>query len=259
MPENSPQVVEEAPLSAALNGSCSSSSSSSSSGTKSSSVFASLFASSTASATLQPSQTPVLTDLMRAMAPPERPTDVGSSSSTDPIALCLSTNPGSSIFGSGGQEPRQYSQPAMSATALLQKAAQMGAAASNATLLRGFGIVSSSSSASAHEDSVRWSERSFESDNVSLPGLGLGLPCEGSSGLKELMMGTPSVFGPIKPTLDFLGLGMAAGGATPGVGRSALVPPAAGGTLDVAAGAASLGGGGGGGGEIAGKDIGTSS
>ncbi|KAH9663256.1 zinc finger protein ENHYDROUS [Citrus sinensis] len=217
-----------------------------------------LFASSTASATLQPSQTPVLTDLMRAMAPPERPTDVGSSSSTDPIALCLSTNPGSSIFGSGGQEPRQYSQPAMSATALLQKAAQMGAAASNATLLRGFGIVSSSSSASAHEDSVRWSERSFESDNVSLPGLGLGLPCEGSSGLKELMMGTPSVFGPNKPTLDFLGLGMAAGGATPGVGRSALVPPA-GGALDVAARAASLGGGGGGGGEIAGKDIGTSS
>ncbi|CAN6923491.1 unnamed protein product, partial [Brassica oleracea] len=102
-------------------------------------------------------------------------------------------------------------QPAMSATALLQKAAQMGATSSGGSLLRGLGIVSSTS------PSV---------DSMVPHGLALGLPCggESSSGLKELMMGNSSVFGPKQTTLDFLGLGRAVGnGGGPGNGLSSLV------------------------------------
>lgn len=256
VPDNPTQIIEEAPATATagFNGSCSSSTSSSSNGSTSSSVFASLFASSTAAGSLQPPQTPAFTDLIRAMACPDHPADLAASSSTEPISLCLSTSHGSSIFGTAGQERRQYApppQPAMSATALLQKAAQMGAAATNASLLRGLGIVSSSSS-SAQQDNMQWGHRQVEPDNSSVPaGLGLGLPCDGSSGLKELMMGTP-MFGPKQTTLDFLGLGMAAGGSPSG-GLSALIT-SIGGSLDVAAAAASFGGG-----EFAGKDVGRSS
>ncbi|XP_058006128.1 zinc finger protein GAI-ASSOCIATED FACTOR 1-like isoform X2 [Hevea brasiliensis] len=244
------QAPAPAPAPASLNGSCSSSTSSCSNGSSSSSVFASLFVSSTASGSLQPPQTPAFTDLIRAMGHPDRPADLGPSSSTEPISLCLSTNHGSSIFGTAGQELRQYApppQPAMSATALLQKAAQMGAAATNASLLRGLGIVSSSSS--AQQDNMLWGHRQVEPENTSVTaGLGLGLHCDGGSGLKELMMGTPSVFGPKQTTLDFLGLGMAAGGS-PGSGLSALITSIGSG-LDVAAAAASFGGG-----EFTGKDM----
>lgn len=140
----------------------------------------------------------------------------------------------------------------MSATALLQKAAQMGAAATNASLLRGLGIMSSTSP-STQQENLQWPQRQVEPDSGSVAaGLGLGLPCDGGSGLKELMMGTPSMFGPKQTTLDFLGLGMAAGGSPSG-GLSALITSIGGG-LDVAAAAASFGGG-----EFSGKDIGRSS
>ncbi|XVE87273.1 hypothetical protein DITRI_Ditri18aG0103700 [Diplodiscus trichospermus] len=258
LPENPTPFVEEAPapVPAGLKGSCSSSTSSSSNGSCSSSVFASLFASSTASASLQP---PAFTDLIQAMGQPDRPADLAPSTSSEPISLCLSTNHGSSIFGTAGQERRQYAppppqpQPAMSATALLQKAAQMGAAATNAYLLRGLGIVSSSSSSpSVQQDNLQWGQRQVEPENAPIAaGLGLGLPCDGSSGLKELMMGTP-VFGPKQTTLDFLGLGMAAGGS-PNGGLSALITSIGGG-LDVAAAAASFGGG-----DFTNTDIGRSS
>ncbi|CAH8318816.1 unnamed protein product [Eruca vesicaria subsp. sativa] len=136
------------------------------------------------------------------------------SSSIEPISLGLSTSHGSSFLCSAGFS----AQPAMSATALLQKAAQMGAASSGGSLLRGLGIVSSTS------PSV---------DTLVPHGLALGLPCggESSSGLKELMMGNSSVFGPKQTTLDFLGLGRAVGnGGGPG---PALVGPR--GSIDVAA------------------------
>ncbi|XP_062102363.1 zinc finger protein GAI-ASSOCIATED FACTOR 1-like [Humulus lupulus] len=257
LPENPPRNLEEAAPSAAasLTGSSSSSTTSSSSnGSTSSSVFASLFASSTTSASLQATQSHGFTDLIRGMGRPDCSADLAPSSSLEPISLGLSTSHGSSIFGTAGQERRQYApppQPAMSATALLQKAAQMGAAASNASLLRGLGIVSSSSS-SGHQENLQWPQRLVEPDNNSVPGLGLGLPCDGNSGLKELMMGTPSMFGPKQTTLDFLGLGMAAGG-TPNSGLSALITSIGSG-LDVATAAASFGGG-----EFSGKDIGRSS
>ncbi|XVE82658.1 hypothetical protein DITRI_Ditri16bG0023800 [Diplodiscus trichospermus] len=255
LPENPTSMLEEAPAPApaGANGNCSSSTSSVSNGSGGGGVFASLFASSTASASLQP---PAFTDLIRAMGQPDLPADLALSTSTEPISLCLSTNHGSSIFGTAGQERRQYApppQPTMSATALLQKAAQMGAAATNTSLLCGLGplgIVSSSSS--AQQDNLQWGQRQVEPDNASVAaGLGLGLPCDGSSGLKELMMGTP-VFGPKQATHDFLGLGVAAGGSPSG-GLSALITSIRGG-LDVATAAAAFGGG-----DFASKDIGRSS
>ncbi|XVF59593.1 hypothetical protein PTKIN_Ptkin07bG0288100 [Pterospermum kingtungense] len=247
LPQNSTPIVEEAPTlaPAGMNRNCSGSTSSTSSG-----VFASLFASSTESANLKP---PAFTDLIRAMGRQDPPAGLAPSTSTEPISLCLSTNHGSSIFGTAGQERRQYApppQPTMSATALLQKAAQMGAAASNASLLCGFGLVSSSSS-SAQQDNLQWGQRQVEPDNASVAaGLGLGLPCDGSSGLKELMMGT-SLFGPKQATHDFLGLGVAAGG-NPNGGLSALMTSIGGG-LDLSA-AASFGGA-----DFTSKDIGRSS
>lgn len=251
LPENPTQTMEEAPAVTGPKGNCSSSNSSSSNGSTSSSVFASLFASSTASASLQPLQPPAYTDLIRAMGNPDRTTDLAPSSSVEPISLGLSTSHGSSLFGPAGQERRQYApppQPAMSATALLQKAAQMGAAATNASLLRGFGIMSSSS-ASAQQENLQWSQRQAEPDSASVAaGLGLALPCDGGSGWKELMMGSPSMFGPKQTTLDLLGLGMAAGNSPSG-GLSALITSIGGG-LDVAAAAASFGGG-----EYSGKDL----
>lgn len=213
-------------------------------------MFASLFASSTGTGSLQSQAPPSFTELFRPMAHPESTSEIVPSSSTEPIALCLATNHGSSIFGTAGQERRQYApppQPAMSATALLQKAAQIGAAATNASLLRGFGIMSSSSSSTGGQQ--EWNGRAIESNNASLTaGLGLGLPCDGGSGLKELMLGTPSVFGPKHATLDLLGLGMAAG-AGPTTGLSALMTSIGGG-LDVATAATSFGGS-----EFTGKDL----
>lgn len=280
LPEN-PQQIREEPqavvAAAALNGSCSSSSctttitatttsTSTANGSgatnNSCSVFASLFASSTASGSLQSQAQPAFTDLIRAMGCPDRPADLSlpAPSSSEAISLCLSTNHGPSIFGTGGQlEYRQYmptpQPPAMSATALLQKAAQMDAAATNASLLRGLGIVSSSSAASTssgQQDSLQWGQVKVERDSDGFPsGLGLGLPSDGGSGLKELMMGTPSVFGdPKQTTLDFLGLGMAVGGSSGG-GISALMTSISGG-FDVTT---SFGNGG----EFSGKDIGRSS
>ncbi|KAE9607763.1 hypothetical protein Lal_00013372 [Lupinus albus] len=248
LPENPAQIVEVQATSV-LNGSCSSSANTINNGcaTTNNSVFGCLFAPSTTSTSLQ-SQTSAFTGLIRAIGCLDRPTDHPDPSSSDPISLRLFNNHGSSIFGAGGQEQHQYApppQPAMSATALLQKAAQMGTAATNASLLQGFGIVSSStaSCSSSQQHSLQWNRpRLVEpSESATLPaGLGLGLPCDSGSGLKELMIGTPSSFGPKHTTLDFLGLGMAAGGS-PGGGLSALVTSIGGG-LDVTA-AASFGNG----------------
>ncbi|XP_021757771.1 LOW QUALITY PROTEIN: protein indeterminate-domain 2-like [Chenopodium quinoa] len=244
-------------VTAGLNGSGSSSSScSSSSGANtSSSVFATLFASSSAQpASLQSHANPAFSDFIQTMTQPEcPPSELPQSAPAEPISLCLATNHGSSIFGPAGQERRQYAplpQPAMSATALLQKAAQMGA--NGGSLLRGLGLVSSTSSAGP-SDSLQWTSRQVEPETSPVQsGLGLGLPCDEGSGLKELMIGSSSMFGPKQPTLDFLGLGMAAGGS-PNGGLSALITSMGNG-LDVAAAAASFGGP-----EFAGKDIGRSS
>ncbi|CAJ1942587.1 unnamed protein product [Sphenostylis stenocarpa] len=252
---NSPQAIEEPQAITAISGSSSSNCSTSNGGAtgnsiSNSSVFASLFASSTSSGTIQ-SQTPAFSDLVRAMGPPDHPADIIVPSSSEAVSLCLSTSIATPIFATGGQEHRRYAstpQPAMSATALLQKAAQMGCAATNASLLRGFGIVSSSSAStsSGQQNGLQRGQQQLESESGSVPsGPGLSLPCDVGSGLKELMMGTPSMFGPRQTTLDFLGLGMASGG-----GLSALMTSIGGG-LDVTAAAATFGNG-----EFSGKDIG---
>ncbi|KAJ1419049.1 Zinc finger C2H2-type [Sesbania bispinosa] len=181
LPEISPKIIEEPAANTAMNGSCSSSSTSTGStsnnnGSTSSSVFASLFASSTASGTLQ-SQTPAFPDLITAMA---HPADLSGPPSSESISLCLATNHASSILETGGKERRQYApppQPAMSATALLQKAAQMGAAATNTSLLCSLGIVPSSGSSSpGQQDSLQWGQRPVEPESASVPAaLGLGL------------------------------------------------------------------------------------
>nr|XP_043631746.1 zinc finger protein GAI-ASSOCIATED FACTOR 1-like isoform X2 [Erigeron canadensis] len=224
--DNPPQLV------AGLSGGSSGSGNSINTGSTSSSVFASLFASSTASKSLQtqPPQTTAFKDMVQSMAQPAHTLD------QEPISLCLSTS--SSIFRTAGPDLRQYvppPQPTMSATALLQKAAQMGASASGASLLRGYGL-----------------DRD-DTDGGTTIGLGLGVGYDGRSGLEELMMGTPSVYGPKHTTLDFLGLGMAAGGGTTN-GLSALMT-SIGGSLDVTSAVSSFGRGGSG--EFTGKDMGT--
>ncbi|KAJ0468410.1 putative transcription factor C2H2 family [Helianthus annuus] len=210
--------------------------SSTNTGSTSSSVFASLFASSTASKSFQAQpQTSGFKDFIQTMSQPtQTPNLTLPSSVQEPVSLCLSTSQGTSIFRTAGQDLRQYApppQPTMSATALLQKAAQMGASASGASLLRGYGL-----------------ERDDADVGASI-GLGLGVGYDGRSGLQELMMGTPSVYGPKHATLDFLGLGMAVGGGTTN-GLSALMT-SIGGNLDVTP---SFGRGGSG--EFPGKDIG---
>lgn len=100
------------------------------------------------------------------------------------------------------------------------------------------------SSTSPPTATQQWSGGQIEPDTVPLTaGLGLGLTGDGSSGLKELMLGTPSIFGPKHTTLDLLGLGMAASGGATG-GLSALMNSITGG-LDVAAATATFGNGGG--------------
>ncbi|KAI4325492.1 hypothetical protein MLD38_030883 [Melastoma candidum] len=240
-----PHVMEEAPPATInlISGSSSSSTSSSSNNKMSSSIPAGLFASSIAGANLQspPSAPfPPFTDMIRVVSQPMHPSDLGPSS-IEPVSLGLSTNhtSSSSIFGPAGQERRQYAlppQPALSATALLQKAAQMGATTTNASLLRGLGIAPSPGSSVQDQDRLQWNPGNPELANGTIPagGLGLGLIPDGSSGLKELMMGNPSVLGPKHTTLDFLGLGMAAGG-NPNTGLTALITSIGGGTIDMTA------------------------
>ncbi|XP_042492081.1 zinc finger protein GAI-ASSOCIATED FACTOR 1-like [Macadamia integrifolia] len=271
LPGNSNRIINHIPPSTCLNGSIgsgnggssssSSSISSGSNGSTTTSVLASLFASSSAAGTLQ-------ADLICAMARSERSTALATVSAAEPTSLCLSSTGGASaIFGTSvGTEHRHYavpSSPALSATALLQKAAQMGAAATSSSFLRGLGLTSSSSS--GQQDGLQWSSGRFESEPGSSMstmtaggggggggggGLGLGLP------LTELMMGPSSVFGTKPMTLDLLGLGIGGGGGggNPTGGFSALMTSMAGGGLDMAAAAATFGGGGSSGGKTWGPE-----
>ncbi|OVA18673.1 zinc finger protein [Macleaya cordata] len=252
LPVNSTGILHQNSPANHLNESNGSSSSNISSSNNS--MFTSIFASSSSMVgNLQP-QTSAFSNLICAMARSDRSTAVASTSTptTEPTSLSLSSKNGSSIFAStttNGQESRQFSpQPAMSATALLQKAAQMGAAATSASLLRGFGIsMTSSSTGQQQPENLQWNGGQIEDQQQQgrsgaiAAGLGLGLPCNGG-GWNEFMMGPSSIFGSKPTTLDLLGLGMGgggAGGSGGGGGFSALINSMDGG-LDMATAAAAF-------------------
>ncbi|KAL5210108.1 hypothetical protein ABZP36_005731 [Zizania latifolia] len=159
----------------------------------------------------------------------------------NPPALCLASNASSSLFSppvpaDGRQQfappPPPSPSPHMSATALLQKAAQMGATSSSSSFLRGLGLDMSSTSSPAPALSSGQQHHHQETMQVPIPasslpewpprlqpepspmlsaGLGLGLPYDATGGpvsLPELMMGQSSLFTSKPATLDFLGLGV---------------------------------------------------
>uniref|UniRef100_A0A5B7ATA6 Putative zinc finger protein JACKDAW-like isoform X2 n=1 Tax=Davidia involucrata TaxID=16924 RepID=A0A5B7ATA6_DAVIN len=253
LPENQAGLSQQQPPAACFTTTSATSGSSTSSGNASSNsgVFASIFASSTPPAGLtQSSQSPSsFSNLLCAMASSENP-------STEPMFLSLSSSlylssNTSSLFPTPGQEqPRHYAptrQPALSATALLQKAAQMGATGSNSSFLRSLGLAMPSSS-DHHGDTstttittAQWNSNVKPESKSLASGLGLGLPSDGTSGLTDPMVGPSSLFGNKPTTLDLLGLGIGASGASP-AGLSALLTSIGGGVDVAAAAAASFGG-----------------
>lgn len=175
---------------------------------------------------------------------------------TKPPSLCLATDASSSVFSAPVADRQQLAPPAspsphMSATALLQKAAQMGATSSSSSFLRGLGLdVSSSSTVSTssgqqhhhHQEAMQvsfpegslaqWPPRMEpEPAPMMSAGLGLGLPYDSTGGpvsFPELMMGPSSLFSGKPATLDFLGLGMSPTGATTSRGISVFMQPMSG-------------------------------
>lgn len=184
-----------------------------------------------------------------------------------PPPLCLATDASSSIFSAAPvtAERQQFAPPPpppspspsahMSATALLQKAAQMGATSSSSSFLRGLGLDVSSSGhqqQQQHQEAMRvslpdaslqqWPPRlELEPAPMLSAGLGLALPYDSTGAqvsLPELMMGQSSLFSGKPATLDFLGLGMSPSGASAGRGLPAFVQPIGGGMAGTGAGAA---------------------
>ncbi|PIN06973.1 hypothetical protein CDL12_20461 [Handroanthus impetiginosus] len=163
-------------------------------------------------------QPPPYTGLLSTMAGPDYP-------AIDPVSLSLSSSlyGASSLFATTPQNLEQHyasgPQPTLSATALLQKAAQMGATSSNSLFLRGLGLAVPSPSdpqdnASTMASTTTSTPSHWNGENNF--GLGLGLPSSGSPRFNELMMSSSTIFANKPTTLDFLGLGMGAGGATSG-------------------------------------------
>ncbi|KAL6216127.1 hypothetical protein ACLB2K_009353 [Fragaria x ananassa] len=192
----------------------------------STSVFASIFAPSS-----NASQTSAAANSSYSSAIP-------SVSAMEPTSLSLSTslylsNNGSSLFPTTNhQDQRQYvaspQAPVMSATALLQKAAQMGAATTSESFLRGFGLDTYSSPPQAQDStaSLQWSNNSHIQQHKR-DGSG-GAAATVAAGLTDLMMGPPLPFGSHHQpmTRDLLGLGIGdngGGGNASSGGLSALL------------------------------------
>lgn len=122
--------------------------------------------------------------------------------------------------------PFASQQPAMSATALLQKAAQMGATTSGSSMLNGFGLASASSHCQ-HESNVvgpstRWNSHVVSGrpeNGRSVDGLGGGLPSDSEfmSSPGQVMGGFPGFYDSKPTTLDLLGLGIGGNDTTSGL------------------------------------------
>ncbi|GER33951.1 C2H2-like zinc finger protein, partial [Striga asiatica] len=149
----------------------------------------------------------------------------------DPISLSLSNSlyaTSASLFTSSTAQNNHYVpclDPALSATALLQKAAQMGPISSSPSFLHGLWR-------DHHHISTSCGVKLEK--NLMASGLGLGPPS--SSFGNDVMLGPSAMFGNKPPTLDFLGLGMGGGKEGPEVssGLSAFFSPISGG-LDMTA------------------------
>ncbi|KAF7817566.1 protein indeterminate-domain 2-like [Senna tora] len=202
----------------------------------STSVFASIFASSTAA----PSQaSPSYSNLMSSLASSDCPTI----SAIEPTSLSLSTslylsNNDTSLFPDQ-HEPRHYTlttapQPALSATALLQKAAQIGAAASNASFLRGLGLAAASSSAQDDSTPTKWNGHVKTENHSVSDGLVLGISSAGNACFADMMMDSPSPFGERPMTRDLLGLNIGGAGDGASGGRFSALLTSFGGRFDVA-------------------------
>lgn len=208
-------------------------------------VFASIFASSSSAPAGLPqsSQSPSsYSDMICAMAGSEQYRTEQPMSLSLSSSLYLSNPTASSLFPTTSHEHhRAHQPPALSATALLQKAAQMGATGSGSSFLRGLGLELPSSenrtsTASATSGPHQWNNHVKAEGNSMASGLGLGLPTDGP----DLMMGPSSIYGNRPTTLDLFGLGVGDGGAST-AGFSALLTSMGGG-IDVAAAAAVFGG-----------------
>lgn len=111
----------------------------------------------------------------------------------------------------------------------------MGAASSNASLLRGLGLTTVQNDSTS---TTRWDSR-VKTENLSLPddsdGLMLGIPSAGDTPFANLMLGSSSPFGGQPMTRDLLGLSISgAGGSTSGRGGLSALLTSFGGRFDVA-------------------------
>ncbi|CAJ1973322.1 unnamed protein product [Sphenostylis stenocarpa] len=199
-----------------------------SSATACTTVFASVLAPSTTTTTQSQShsQSPSTSsffNLMSNLARSDNPNAI--SNLIEPTSLSLS----SPLYLSNNDSPHFTTspQPALSATALLQKAAQMGA--SNASLLRGLGLATTSSSSSFGKDedfnikattAAQWNGQVKQENQPVVDNLGLGLH-GGSGSVTDVMMDPSIPFVGQPMTRDLLGLGIG-GGASRG-GLSALL------------------------------------
>ncbi|KAK1350245.1 Zinc finger protein NUTCRACKER-like [Heracleum sosnowskyi] len=192
-------------------------------------VFASIFASSSPAP-------PVVSQ-----PPSSYLCDVSCSDRTpiEPMSLSLSSlyysSTATSLFPASDQ--CQY-KAALSATALLQKAAQMGATSSG-SFLRGLGLSISSGPTDPQDDmattpSMQWKGGNTSHESNVHPvaadlGLGFSNDTRGSH-LTNLMLGSsPSLYGNRPTTLDLLGLGIGGGGAASSNGYSAFLDSIGGG------------------------------
>ncbi|KAK1405706.1 Zinc finger, C2H2-like, Zinc finger, double-stranded RNA binding protein [Heracleum sosnowskyi] len=189
----------------------------------SSGVFASIFASSKAAPVVvsqSPQPPPLYTDSLCAISGSDpTPSEFISLSLSSSLYFSSTSSP---LFPASSQcQYKASTQPALSATALLQKAAQMGSTSSSSSFLRGLGLSISSGPTDPQDDmmtspATQWNGGTTmnESNNHPLAadlGLGFSSDTRGSH-LTNLML-QPT-------TLDLLGLGIGGGGALSSNGYS---------------------------------------